>query len=173
MLKQKTNRLTPLSVCLLFVLLVSLCSSNFAQSGNFFWVDLGLGGGSVDEGGSFNFNAAYQFNENLLSLRALMCGKLFEGKCLNDYSLLYGRVLFSSTALFSVGGGIGIVTGKRSKGLFSEKKEIKTTIALPLETQLFWRPFRFLGLGLYGFANINSEESFAGGTFSLQVGLLR
>ena len=54
-----------------------------------------------------------------------------------------------------------------------EKTEIEMQLGFPIETQLFWRPLRFLGIGLYGFANMNSQESFCGGTLSLQVGKLR
>lgn len=107
-------------------------------------------------------------------MRIVGCGELF-GKSLNDYSILYGRAFTSSAFLASLGGGLGFVDGSISNGLFSEEEpeEIEMIIGLPLEAQLFWRPLRFLGLGLYGFANINSEESFYGCTLALQIGKLR
>ena len=75
----------------------------------------------------------------------------------------------------SFGAGVSLVSGSISKGLFAEEEpeEIGPTIGLPLEAQLFWRSFRFIGIGLYGYANINPEESFAGATLNIQIGKLR
>ena len=46
-------------------------------------------------------------------------------------------------------------------------------LGLPLETQVFWRPSTVIGLGLYGFADINHLRSFGGVTFGIQLGRLR
>lgn len=35
--------------------------------------------------------------------------------------------------------------------------------------QLFWRPLKRVGLGLYGFGNLNSEESLLGAVLDLQL----
>jgi hypothetical protein len=173
MIRQKSIRINVGYLCLIVVLLLTLTNSIYAQSNNqnFYWIDFGIGAGSVGEDGtSVNLNATYQFSKNLLTVRIIGCGEIF-GKSLDDYSILYGRVVTSSTILTSFGGGLGIVKGYH--GLFSEEGKTKAIIGFPLEAQLFWRPLRFLGLGLYGFANINSEKSYYGCTFSLQIGKLR
>ena len=140
-----------------------------------FWIELGIGGGSVGEGGgSISLNACCQKNRNLFSGRIIGCGELF-GRTLNDYGILYNRVFHSSALLMTFGGGLGVVTGHISHGLFSSKdpEDIAPVIGLPLEARLFIRPLSFLGLGLFGFANINAQESFYGATLSLSMGKLR
>ena len=161
---------------LIGLLLLTVTGSLYAQSESqkFFWIDLGLGAGSVgEEGVSVNLSGTYQLDRNLLTVRIVGCGELF-GKSLNDYSFLYSRAITTSKILTSVGIGLGMVDGFISQGLFTDEPEkIKMIIGLPFEAQFIWRPFSFLGIGLYGFANVNSEESFYGYTISLQVGKLR
>jgi hypothetical protein len=164
-------------LCLIIVLWLTSGQLIHAQSSGsqYFWIEFGIGGGSVgEEGVSANLNVNYQIGSNLLSGRIIGCGELF-GRTLNDYSFLYNCVLNSSALLISFGGGLGIVTGHISHGLFSDKapEKIAPVIGLPLEARLFIRPLSFLGLGLFGFANINGEESFSGVTLSLAIGKLR
>ena len=176
MLKQKTLRMTMGHLCLIVAIIFTLTNPNNAQSEKqqFLWIGFGIGGGSVGNGGlSLGLYTTYQFSKNLLTLRILSSGE-FWGKTLNDYSLLYGRVLISSKVFASLGGGLGVVGGSTSHGGFFTKRtteKIETVIGIPLEAQLFWRPTQFLGLGLYGFANINSEETFYGSLLSLQIGI--
>jgi hypothetical protein len=146
-----------------------------SSGSQYFWIEFGLGGGSVGEGGGSGcLNVNYQFGRNLCSARIIGCGELF-GRTLNDYSFLYNHVFNSSALLITFGGGLGIVTGHISHGLFSDKdpEDIAPVIGLPLEARLFFRPLSFLGLGLFGFANINAEESFYGVTLSLALGKMR
>lgn len=49
----------------------------------------------------------------------------------------------------------------------------KTTVGLAGQYDLAWLPSPFLGLGLAGFANLNSGRSFAGVVVSLHLGALR
>ena len=175
MLGQNSNQFTKRCLCTIIVSLLLLANPINAQEDvHNFWIDFGVGVGSVDKGaGGANLNAAYQFGENLISARIAGCGKIF-GKSVNDYSILYGRAFSSSTtAMTSAGIGLGIVEGTISHGLFSDTEKIGPVIGVPLEAQLFWRPLSFLGLGLYAFANINSKQSFVGCTISLQIGKLR
>ena len=140
-----------------------------------YWINLGAGAGSISENAAaLSANATYQFGKNLLTLRTAGTGELF-GKSIGDYGLLYGLTLKQEQVLFSVGVGLAFVEGSISHGLFSSKppEKIGPTIGIPLEAQLFWRPTRFLGVGLYGFANLNPEEPFVGVTLSFQFGKLR
>ena len=47
------------------------------------------------------------------------------------------------------------------------------TQALELVLQVFWRPSPVFGVGLYGFADINHSQSFAGVTLGILLGRLR
>ena len=96
-----------------------------------------------------------------------------------DIGILYGRSSKTSYAktsygLASVSGGISIVGVVRSDyyGGYYEKSTF-LTIGIPIEVQLFWTPIPFLGIGIYGFANLNLEESFAGWLLCIQLGELR
>lgn len=57
--------------------------------------------------------------------------------------------------------------------MFSDCQGVSTVVGLPIEVQAFWRPGSLVGLGLYGFANFNQAQSFAGLTLGLQLGRLR
>lgn len=168
-------------LCLAGMFLFSSLEASYAQDDSitinkkYYWLNLGIGAGTVgEEGGAMAANFSYHFDKNLLSLRAVGNGELF-GKTMSDYGFLYGRSLQQNSLFVSVGAGLALVEGSISQGLFSTKKpeKIGPTIGLPLEVQLFFRPTRFLGIGLYGFANLNSEETFVGATISLQFGKLR
>jgi hypothetical protein len=57
--------------------------------------------------------------------------------------------------------------------VFSDCRSASTVIGLPLEVQASYRPGKWLGVGLYGFANLNDRRSFAGATLGFQIGRLR
>jgi hypothetical protein len=48
-----------------------------------------------------------------------------------------------------------------------------TTVGIPLEAQVFFTPFSFLGIGMCGFANLNPEKPYAGALLCLKIGKLR
>jgi hypothetical protein len=90
----------------------------------------------------------------------------------NDIGVLYGRVSNYKNIQLSISGGFGLVTGNRRgaylytpPGWFSspeyEKKQI-FTLGIPLEAEINYNPFKFLGLGFAVYANINPENSFWG-----------
>jgi hypothetical protein len=137
-----------------------------------YWLGAGLGAGSEDFGGQLN--SSYQFGSNLLSFRIAGTAGLFEDG-FSDYALLYGRATRAAGERHMLGAalGVAVVDGCRGGGVFSNCADISPVIGLPLELQAFWRPGGLVGLGLYGFANLNQAQSFAGVTLSLQLGRLR
>lgn len=146
-----------------------------SQTELYYSVAAGAGICSIgDGGGSMHLSAGCRLDKNLCSVRILGGGELF-GKSLNEYSILYGRAFAAQGLLAALGGGIGLVEGEISRGLFSQGKpgKIPAMIGLPIEAQVFWRPCRFAGIGLYGFLNINAEETFWGCNLTLQAGRLR
>lgn len=168
-------------IFLVFIIIIIIGLQNNAWAGkNTFWLNLGLGVGTVDEGSTFLTNISYQTGNHVFTLRALSTGAamLEKGKTMNDYGLLYNRAFGSSLIHVSAGVGLSIVSGSIDKEGFtlfseSEDEKIGPTIGLPLDIQLFWRPLSFIGLGIYGFGNLNPEESYAGFTICLQLGKLK
>jgi hypothetical protein len=135
-----------------------------------YWIGGGLGAGSRDFAG--HFNVAYQTGANLLSLRAATTAGIFDDG-FGDVALLYGRATRAPERYQgSVALGLAVADGCPSSGLGGCHNR-PSVIGLPLETQVFWRPSRVFGLGLYGFADINHSQSFVGVTLGIQLGRLR
>jgi hypothetical protein len=164
--------------CASIVALVTLADAAAAQMQaritrrDTYWLGAGLGLGSEDFGGQLN--TSYQSGANLISFRVSSTAGLFEDG-FTDYGLLYGRANRGAEDrhLFGAAIGVALVDGCRGGGVFDSCRDVSTVIGLPLELQAFWRPGKVVGLGVYGFANLNQSQSFAGLTVSLQVGRLR
>jgi hypothetical protein len=137
-----------------------------------YWLGAGLGVGQEGLGGQLNIS--YQFSANLISFRVASTAGLFEDE-FTDYGLLYGRATRGAEDRYLVAAalGVAVVDGCRGGGVFSSCRGMSAVIGLPVEMQVFWRPGKVVGLGLYGFANFNQSQTFAGLTVSLQVGRLR
>jgi hypothetical protein len=138
-----------------------------------YWLGAGLGVGSEDLGG--NLNTSYQFGANLISFRVASSAGLFHDES-TDYALLYGRATRNARDRHHLGAALGLalVDGCQGGGVLSGGcRDVSAVVGLPLELQAFWRPGKVVGLGVYGFANLNKTRSFAGLTVSLQVGRLR
>jgi hypothetical protein len=135
-----------------------------------YWIGGGLGAGSRDFAG--HFNVAYQTGANLFSFRTAGTAGLFS-RGFSDWALLYGRATRAPGRYqASVALGVAVADGCEGGGLGRCPNE-PSVIGFPLETQLFWRPSKGFGVGLYGFADINQLQSFAGVTLGIQLGRLR
>jgi hypothetical protein len=82
-----------------------------------------------------------------------------------DFGVLYGKALTPPNNLFLISGGIGL-----SLGRVTVDYDYVSTIGIPIEVQLLFKPFSSFGAGLYGFANINPQESYYGLTLCLTIG---
>lgn len=147
-------------------------------------VNGGLGGD--DEGPSIGLSFSSQDEKNIFTVRSIICS---EFKILGpspsegvwDFGVLYGRTIKDTYSFASLSGGISYVNVVRrggfisSNGWFDSKYEklVSNTVGIPIEGQFFFTPFPFLGIGIYGFANINPEKSFYGCLISVQFGRLR
>ncbi len=147
-----------------------------------YWANVGAGGSSVhgglgeDEGGiSGGGSFSYQTGSSLFSIRGVvneefrldLWGYSGPPEKVWDIGVLYGRVAKASWGLASISGGVGIVGASDDQGVSSYHPGI------PLESQLFWTPSSTLGIGIYGFANLNLEKSFVGALLCVQIGILR
>jgi hypothetical protein len=139
-----------------------------------YWLGVGLGAGSEDF--AAQANASYQFGANLISLRIASTAGLFDTE-LTDYGILYGRATRGprDRHILAIAAGVALVDGcgGGGSGFLGGCRDQSTVIGLPLEVQASYRPGKLLGIGLYGFANLNRRRSFGGVALGLQVGRLR
>lgn len=183
-----------LPICNPFIFGQSITSDSSKQ---FFWLNGGIGVSSVHGGlgsypgaSSFGGSFCYQSDNSLHSFRYIrneefqLLGSDLPTETVWDCGALYGRIAKASYGFASISCGISILGGVRrgrylsSSGnwffatrYYDENNFI--TIGIPVEGQLFWMPSSFFGIGLYGFANLNNEKSFAGALLCIQLGKLR
>lgn len=151
---------------------------------NLYWLNVGIGASSAGISGSASFS--YNYGSGLISIRHVANSEFnilwpSPTETVWDLGVIYGRSAKASYGVASISGGIAIVGGVRrgrylgSTGWFSSQYETLkfSTIGIPIEGQLFWTPFSFLGIGMYGFGNLNREQSFAGALLCLQLGALK
>lgn len=83
----------------------------------------------------------------------------------SDLALLYGRPLLATKSAFaSLGTGLAVVED------LTNRNDARYLVGLPFEAQLGVRT-RFVGLHVYGFANLNAARSFAGFGLGTTIGL--
>jgi hypothetical protein len=184
---------------LCFVALI-LCTANspiYAQEAFFncpaklYWINAGLGGSSF--GISPGVCLSYRNRGNLISIRFIYNEEInlqifgpgpSPSESVWDLGALYGRNAKTLHGLASVSGGVSLVGGVRrgrylsnSGGWWSStdsyEKLTFLTVGVPIEVQLFWTPLSSLGIGIYGFANLNRQKSFAGALLCVQIGKLQ
>src|SRR5688572_14040869 len=160
---QRTIRTFTLKLLFLFGLLL-FNLTGFAQqpktnqAKNLFWV---VGGGGLSNlGGSVGFGVSHQFRSNIISGRFVRNYDFDGGGTANwDVGALIGKSYKTGIAMISGSAGVAYVGGSSDP-----------TVGLPLESQIFWTPTKYFGIGIYGFGNINTKESFGGALLGLQFG---
>jgi hypothetical protein len=135
-----------------------------------FWVAGGFGFAS--RGPAAHVSGTYRSGGNLFSARGAGTIAVF-GDELWDVGILYGRSLLAGVVHASAAAGGGLVGGMTREGVHDDPRPLQRTFGVPIEVQLFFRPLPVLGIGLYGFSNVNREESFTGVTAAVQLGRLR
>lgn len=143
------------------------------SNGQFYWVNGGFGVNSSFEVTSAGASFSYQTGKHLISMRYVFNDEsqimgYASSEKVWDIGVIYGRSAKASYGLASISGGIGLVGGNRRPHY-----ETFLTIGIPVEGQLFLRPLSFLGIGIYGFANLNPEKSFVGALLCVQIGKLK
>ncbi len=137
------------------------------------WVDGGLGEdwGGISGGASFS----YQAGPSIFSIRWVaiaelkldLWGNSGPAEGVWDVGVLYGRIAKTSWGLVSISGGLSLVGVSDNQGVSTYHPGI------PVESQLFWTPSSTFGIGIYGYANLNTEKSFLGALLCLQIGRLK
>lgn len=142
-----------------------------------YWLCAGLGGCTLgDLAGSAAISL--RFDRTIFSMRTTANSAGLFGDEYYDVGLLVGYAAQMGRGHCSIAIGIARVTGSYGHGLnlFStsaSREKIAAQAGLPLELQLYPYISRVFGLGLYGYADLNAVQSFAGITLSLRVGRLR
>lgn len=81
------------------------------SSKEFFWINFGIGAGSMIYG---NISLSFQYKNNILSMRAIK-GTVPFGEvgftAVDEIGIMYGRAIKTRSSLFSVGIGIGRAQG--------------------------------------------------------------
>lgn len=144
-------------------------SQNNAQ----YWLNFGPGIGTLGNGSiALIAGITYQSGKNLFKVRASRVTDVFEDG-FYDFGLLYGRAASTGAFQFSFAAGLALVKGSRSTEGFGHSEPISPAIGIPIELHFNWEPLTIIGLGITGFANVNSTQSFAGITINLLIGKLR
>ena len=139
-----------------------------------YWAHMGLGVTSI---GSLagSAGASIQYGNGLISLRTTSnseTAELFkDGDEFFDLGLLFGFATKNPKNQTSIAVGIARLTGSRYIGesgfFFGDRVDIDPVIGLPIEAQFFLKINKFIGFGVYGYANFNSEQSFSGITLNI------
>ena len=159
-------------VCITIISGVWCCGQTNRHSDNeYIWVNLGLGGSLMVGGLSGGINVSYQSGNHLFSMRGVSNQEIAFGGTPEynyDIGLLYGLSAKKKYILASISAGLSFV-GYNTITNF-ERQEY--TIGVPIEIQLFLTA-KVIGIGIYGFANLNFNSSFMGFLICLQIGKLR
>lgn len=137
-----------------------------------YWVH---GGTSINNlGVGVQGGLSVDYNQHVFSLRTVSTDQSYGAETW-DVALLYGRSTTFRSWYVSAGVGAAVTGGTKYSGLFGSGEGIpmETMLGFPLEANLFWQPTNFVGLGVYSFANVNTEHPFGGMGLSVRVGNLQ
>ncbi len=137
------------------------------------WLTAGLGPGWVHETALAGAaSLSYRSGASVLVWRVAGVAELF-GDEMWDIGLLYGRATRTRVYQAWAAVGVGLADGTRSPSFFGQTYQLSSVVGIPLEAHLTWTPASWFGLGLYGFADVNHSQSFAGVALGIDLGLLQ
>jgi hypothetical protein len=149
----------------------SVSSEGSASSSFGIGASAGLGIGTLDYAGSAKLYV--RSGSSIIAVRGASAFELF-GDVLHDIGLLYGYTFqVSAPVAVSVMAGLGMMGGTRRASMLGRVRAIADRPSVLVEMEGVYTPLPFIGLSLTGFGNLNKEESFAGATLTVHVGLLR
>jgi len=173
------------------LLLFDAASLVYAQPGGerardtYFWVDGGLGDGSLGESTTLQLShlgkiglisARYSFFEGKVGFTSPAPG-YDEGYYLNDLTeiaLLYGSAYQTDYWMASASIGLSVLRAELLppiEGIVD--KALTSAIGIPLQAQLFVTPLSAIGVGLTITSNMNELRSYTSSTISVRFGILR
>jgi hypothetical protein len=149
---------------------------------NLGWVSVGLGWGRGDSEGyvALGAEASILRGAHLVSGRWLgfLAFDSGGGRTAREAAALYGRTHRGRRHQAAFSAGPSFLRCQRwsicgDPDLPGDKWTYESKIGLAMSGQIFWTPSRFFGIGLSGFANMNSNRSFYGAMLALRLGKLR
>ena len=145
------------------------------------WFTLGAGqaswGGFTEIGAEIT--ASHQRHGRILTARIVgggdILGSVFAPTgavvSVQDVGVLAGIGNTPGLLRYSVGAGLGIASIWHKVNNTSNAKVSR--LGVPLEGQLFVQPISFLGVGIYGYGDLNKERSFWGWSIGVSLGRTR
>ena len=137
------------------------------------WVGLGLGGGTGSGGGGFALDGTlvHQRRSDYFALRTSLFTDPYRegGNITRENAILYGRSAVRRYGHVALASGLATVTLDPCDGSRRPSRSC-TTLGIPLVAEAAVQPLPILGVGIQGFANLNTKGSFAGVGMFLQVG---
>jgi hypothetical protein len=106
-----------------------------------------------------------------ISVRAAAVESIFHDRFW-DVALLYGRAGRWSRGAAGGSVGVALMDGERC-GVLAACAPVASRISLPVAARAALHLLPALGVGIYGFLNINSEQSFAGAVLTIELGRIR
>lgn len=178
----------PPRCCACITVLLVLCAvgTNLAQAQaapvsptrSRYWLNLGAGAGRAGEGYfagtalSGGLGLTYQPSLLLFSTRVVGIWNPVRGDILRDAAVLVGVGTRGQVSHASIAVGPALTSG--NVGVFREDStSFSSRIGAAIQVQVLSLPLEGIGLGITGFANLNSHQSFGGVMLSLGFGQLR
>jgi hypothetical protein len=157
------------SLAVLVIISAALCPPLAAQDRSRIWLGAGLGSaGRTDGAGGVAVmgEVVYQHKRHQFAVRGLLAADPLgeNGDEFGEVGLLYGRVAIKKSGHASIAGGLAVtaVSPCRTRSC--------TTLGFPIVGEVSARIGSVLGVGLQGFANINTRSSYAGFALLIQLG---
>jgi hypothetical protein len=158
----------------LLLITSGLCSSLTAQDRPRMWLGLGFGSGARADGATgaaFMAEVVYQVRAHHFAIRALGVIDPYGESAdeFGEFGLLYGRAAKRSWGHASIASGLAI-TGVSSCREASTSG--CTTLGVPIMAEAALRFAPVLGVGVQGYANLNTKSVYGGVALFLQLGWL-
>ena len=108
----------------------------------------------------------------LFTTRVAGVWTLFQGDLLGDVGVLVGLGTRGRHSHASIAVGPAL-TGGNLRAFWPDSTSFSSRLGAAFQVQVLALPFTTMGVGLTGFANLNSHQSFGGLMISLAVGQVR
>jgi hypothetical protein len=159
---------TPSAVIIALLTLSTFHSSRLAgQDRPRMWLGAGLGSGARADGGGVAVmgELVYQVRPHHFALRGILVADPLgeDADAFGELGLLYGRTALRKWGHASIAAGLAITGTTPCSGRCS-------TLGLPVVAEISARLGSVVGVGLQGFANLNSLGSYFGFALFLQLG---
>lgn len=154
------------------VALLALPAALAAQDAARYWIAAGPAtGGAADGGDTLGLmgQLAYQTGPHQFTLRGVVLLELFStNDTSGELGVLYGRAATGYLGHASLSAGLAHVTIDRT----FDDQGIISTVGVPIAGEVVLRMLPVLGLGMQGFANLNTESIYGGLALFVQLGWL-